>query len=138
MMGSGMYREFRRLAHQLVSPFGTSSWSYSQLCAPHHLVGFKQPLRDPWVVNMYLILKEVDFTVLLSEENLPWNLDGSYRVGYKRKSGNWDSPVFQDQTDLTLMEFLGSAFLDWDGVGNLPRLTGKDIKVCLINRLIVS
>ena len=91
-----MYREYRRLVHQLISPFGSSSFSFSQLCAPHRLVGFKQPVRDLWVTNMYLILKKIDFSVILSESDLPWNLNGSHRSGYKRKSGNWESPAFKD------------------------------------------
>ena len=36
------------------------------------------------------------------------------------------------------MEFMGSAFLDWDGTTTIPTLTGKSIKECLVNRLIVS
>ena len=138
LIGSGMYREYRNLVHKLVAPFGSSSFSFSQLCAPHKLVGFKQPVRDLWVTNMFLILKEIDFRVILSESDLPWNLDGSFRPGYKRKSGNWESPTFQDQSNLTLMEFLGPDFLNWDGSTTLPAIDGKFIKECLVNRLIVS
>ena len=133
-----MYREFRRLAHQLISPFGSSSWSYTQLCAPHRQIGFKQPLRDPWVTNMYLILKDIDFSVYNTEADLPWNLDGSYRLGGFKMSRRWDSPSFLDQSNLTLMEFLGPDFLNWDGITSLPTMDKLVIKDCLINRLIIS
>ena len=78
-MPSSVLREYRSIMRRAISPFGGTAWPYSQLCAPTSSVGFRQPLRDPWAFNTLLILRGVDFSSLRSEEDLPWNLNGSYR-----------------------------------------------------------
>jgi hypothetical protein len=90
-----------------------------------HLVrwsGFRQPLRDPWVHGMCIILKNANFSIISSVSDLPWNLDGSFRAG-QRKTCNWDSPIFSEHASLLLMEFLGPGFLNWDGLSNCPNWT---------------
>jgi hypothetical protein len=49
MMPSCILRDYRSTMRRAISPFGGTAWPYSQLCAPSSFVGFKQPLRDPWV-----------------------------------------------------------------------------------------
>ena len=80
VMPSSVLREYRRIMHRAISPYAGSAWPYSQLCAPTNLVGFKQPLRDPWVHNTTIILKNFDFSNITSELDLPWNLDGSLHI----------------------------------------------------------
>ena len=138
IMSSWMYRAYRGLVHRMITPFNRSAWPYSQLCAPFHSVGFRQPLRDPWVSNMYAILKEVNFASFSSETDLPWSLDRSRSVRQPNLPCDWESPVFRDHTDLTVMEFLGSDCMDWDGDHPLPKLDGVTIKKVLVQKLIVS
>ena len=103
--------------HRAITPFRGSAWPYSQLCAPASSFGFKQPLRDPWVFNIVVSLRRIDFSLISSELDLPWNLDGSRRGKNKKiNSSNWDSPIFSVHADLQLMEFLGPNFLGWDGL----------------------
>ena len=136
-MPSSVLREYRSIMHRSISPFGGTAWPYSQLCAPTACVGFRQPLRDPWVHGISMLLKNFDFSNINSEIDLPWNLDGSFRVG-QRKSCNWDSPVFGDHAELQVMEFLGPTFLNWDGSSQLPKLNKTEIKKLAIERLIIS
>ena len=137
MMPSSVLREYRSIMHRSISPFRGTAWPYSQLCAPTSCVGFKQPLRDPWVFGMTMILKNADFSNINSAIDLPWNLDGSFRAG-QRMTCNWDSPVFSDHASLQLMEFLGPGFLNWDGLSQLPKLDAATIKKTVIEKLIVS
>ena len=121
VMPSSVLREYRTVMHRAISPFRGTAWPYAQLCAPTKMIGFKQPLRDPWVHNMVVILKDFDFGPIASEGDLPWKLDGSGR-GRAFRSSNWDSPRFKDHKELLLMEFLGPDFLKWDGSSPLPKL----------------
>jgi hypothetical protein len=137
MMPSSVLREYRSIMRRSISPFSGTAWPYSQLCAPTSCVGFKQPLRDPWVFGMTMILKNTDFSNINSAIDLPWNLDGSFRAG-QRMTCNWDSPVFSDHASLQLMEFLGPGYLNWDGLSQLPKLDATAIKKTVIEKLIVS
>jgi len=137
IMPSSVLREYRSAMHRAISPFAGTAWPYSQLCAPTGSVGFKQPLRDPWVHNVTIILKNYDFLGISSEEDLPWNLDGTLR-GRNRRATNWDSPVFQVHKDLQVMEFLGADYLNWDGISPLPELDAEAIKKQVLQNLIVS
>jgi hypothetical protein len=137
IMPSSVYREYRSIMHRAITPFGGSAWPYSQLCAPFTSIGFRLPLRDPWVFNVLISLRKVDFNKLTSEQDLPWNLDGSFRDNL-RKSSNWSSPMFSDHSELQLMEFLGPCFLDWDGAAPLPNLDEKNLKSQIIQNLIIS
>ena len=137
IMPSSVYREYRAIMHRAITPFGGSAWPYSQLCAPHASVGFRQPLRDPWVFNVLISLRRADFDKISSELDLPWNLDGSFRDAASR-SCNWDSPLFSDHSELQLMEFLGPNFLDWDGVVPLPKLDDKNLRRLITRSLIIS
>jgi hypothetical protein len=101
------------------------------------MVGFRQPLRDPWVHNVVTILKNFNFSNITAEFDLPWDLDGGLR-GRARGSTDWDSPVFRDHTELQLMEFLGADFLNWDGVSALPVLDALSIKNLVIDKLLIS
>ena len=136
-MPSCIYREYRSIMHRAITPFGGSAWPYSQLCAPFSSIGFRQPLRDPWVFNVLISLRKVDFSKLTCEQDLPWNLDGSFRDS-RRKSSNWSSPMFSDHSELQLMEFLGPCFLDWDGAAPLPILDEKSLKSQIVQNLIIS
>ena len=142
IMPSSVLREYRSIMRRAISPFGGKAWPYSQLCAPTSSVGFKQPLRDPWAFNILLILRGFDFSSLRSEEDLPWKLDGSFRVGPlhggSKRSCIWDSPLFSDHLDLQLMEFMGPDFLDWDGHSPLPKMDDKTLKNSIIHSLTVS
>jgi hypothetical protein len=135
-----LYREFTSIASKIITPFHGTAWPYSQLCAPKRLVGFKQPLRDLWVINMVAILKTQDFSRITSEDALPWRLNGEYRAGTRPQlmSSNWESPRFSDHRNLTLMEFLGPDFLDWDGVLPLPKLDPKSVQDIVIARRITK
>jgi hypothetical protein len=84
-----------------------------------------------------MILQNVDLGKISSASDLPWCLDGSFQAG-KKKTHNWDSPVFQDHIDLQLMEFLGPGFLNWDGFTQLPTLNKTSIKKILIDKIILS
>ena len=136
-MPSGVLREYRSIMHRAISPFGGTAWPYSQLCAPTSCVGFRQPLRDPWVHGATMLLKNCDFSNITTETDLPWNLDRSFRIG-RRRTCNWDSPLFSDHTELQLMEFLGPLFLDWDGISKLPVLDKHEIQNLITKRLILS
>ena len=133
-----LYREFISLATKLITPFNGSAWPYSQLCAPKHTVGFKQPLKDLWVINMSLVLKSLDFSTITTEDSLPWLLNGDFRAGSKSqlRSCNWDSPRFVDHRHLTLMELLGPDFIGWDGASPLPKLDRKSIHDIIISKRI--
>ena len=137
VMPSSVLREYRRIMHRAISPYAGSAWPYSQLCAPTNLVGFKQPLRDPWVYNATIILKNHDFSSISSELDLPWNLDGSLR-NRSRRATNWDSPVFRTHSELQLMEFLGADYLNWNGSSALPKLDATAIKKHVTQNLVVS
>ena len=137
VMPSSVLRVYRSMMRRAIAPFAGTAWPYSQLCAPTKLVGFKQPLRDPWAHNVYIILKNFDFSIISSEADLPWNLEGSLRRR-DRRATNWDSPVFQVHADLLLMEFLGADYLNWDGISALPKLDGPAIKKHVTQNLIVS
>ncbi len=136
-MPSSVLREYRSVMRRAISPFGGTAWPYSQLCAPTACGGFRQPLRDPWSHGVSLILKNFDFSIIITENDLPWNLDGSFRAGLKRTC-NWDSPVFSDHVELQVMEFLGPSFMNWDGSSQLPRINKTEIKKLAVERLIVS
>ena len=136
-MPSAVYREYRSIMHRSISPFGGTAWPYSQLCAPTSCVGFRQPLRDPWIFGMTIILKRADFCNIKSEVDLPWNLDRTFRLGQK-KTCNWESPIFSDHDSLQLMEFLGPGFLNWDGYSQLPELNAAAIKMTVTENLVVS
>ena len=137
VMPSSVLRDYRSCMHRAISPFAGTGWPYSQLCAPPDMVGFKQPLRDPWVHNVVTILKNYKFDSINLESDLPWDLDGGLR-GRSRGSTDWDSPVFRDHTELQLMEFLGADFLDWDGFSPLPLLDAVSIKRIVIENLLLS
>jgi hypothetical protein len=137
MMPSDVLREYRSIMRTAIGPFGGKAWPYSQLCAPTAKVGFRQPLRDPWVHGMTMLLKSLDFDNITSEADLPWRLDGRSHPGQVIIS-NWDSPLFTDHTNLQLMEFLGKGYLDWDGTSRLPKLNPTRIKEIIIDRLILS
>ena len=137
IMPSPVYREYRSIMHRAITPFGGSAWPYAQLCAPFTSIGFRQPLRDPWVFNIQVSMRKIDFNMISSESDLPWNLDGSFR-DRERKSSNWLSPLFRDHSELQLMEFLGPNFLGWDGVSPLPKLDDKSLKMLIIQKLIIS
>ena len=136
-MPSSVLREYRSAMRRAITPFGGTAWPYSQLCAPTSCVGFRQPLRDPWVYGATMLLKDHDFSNITSENDLPWNLDGSFHNGQARTC-NWDSPVFSDHTELQVMEFLGPSFLGWDGASSLPKLDKREIQELLTKKLIVS
>jgi hypothetical protein len=139
IMPSSVYREYRSIMHRAITPFHGSAWPYSQLCAPSSFVGFKQPLRDPWIFNIMVSLRSVDFGLITCELDLPWDLDGSHRGKNKRlNTSNWDSPIFSVHSNLQLMEFLGPNFLDWDGSSPLPCLDDKNLKRIITQCLIVS
>jgi hypothetical protein len=139
IMPSSVYREYRSIMHRSITPFRGSGWPYSQLCAPTSHFGFKQPLRDPWVFNMLVFLRKVNFNLISSELDLPWNLDGSHRDNDKNTtSSNWDSPIFTVHANLQLMEFLGPNFLGWDGFSPLPCLEDKDLRRLVNQSLILS
>jgi hypothetical protein len=137
MMPSCVLRDYRSTMRRAISPFNGTAWPYSQLCAPSSCVGFKQPLRDPWVHNMVMLLKNYNFNLITTEADLPWDLSGSLR-GRSRRATNWDSPVFRTHAELQVMEFLGPDFLDWDGLSALPKLDAKTIKKIAIQSLIVN
>jgi len=137
VMPSSIYREYRSIMHRAITPFSGSAWPYAQLCAPSSSIGFRQPLRDPWVFNILITLRKIDFNAISSEIDLPWNLDGSFRDTNK-KSSNWNSPLFSDHSELQLMEFLGPNFLGWDGSVPLPSLDDKGLKSQIIQNLIIS
>ena len=137
VMPSSVLRDYRSIMRRAISPFAGTGWPYSQLCAPPDMVGFKQPLRDPWVHNVVTILKNYKFGSIHLESDLPWDLDGGLR-GRSRGSTDWDSPVFRDHTELQVMEFLGADFLDWDGISPLPLLDAVSIKRIVIENLLLS
>ena len=137
VMPSSVLREYRSIMRRAISPFAGTGWPYSQLCAPPGMVGFKQPLRDPWVHNVVTILKNYNFGSIILESDLPWDLDGGLR-GRSRGSTDWDSPVFKDHTELQVMEFLGADFLNWDGFSPLPSLDVVSIKKLVIDKLLLS
>ena len=137
VMPSSVLREYRSIMRRAISPFAGSAWPYSQLCAPTNFVGFRQPLRDPWVHNVTVILKNFDFSVINRESDLPWDLDGSLR-GRSRRSTNWDSPVFSTHTELLVMEYMGADYLNWDGVSPLPKQDKTTIKKQVIQNLVIS
>ena len=139
IMPSSVYREYRGIMHRAITPFRGAAWPYSQLCAPPSFIGFKQPLRDPWVFNIVVSLRRIDFSLIFSELDLPWSLDGSMLGKSKRvNSSNWDSPVFSVHSDLQLMEFLGPNFLGWDGSSPLPVLGDSDLKRLVTQKLIIA
>ena len=90
-------------------------------------------MRDPWVFGTSLLLKNFDFSSLKSEDDLPWLLSGELRVGGNYESNNYNSPLISDHKNLTLMEFLGPEYLDWDGHTPLT-LDKKSIKSVAIKR----
>jgi hypothetical protein len=137
VMPSSVLRTYRSVMRRAIAPYAGSAWSYSQLCAPSDLLGFKQPLRDPWVHNATMLLKNFDFSNITRESDLPWDLDGSLR-GRLRRATNWDSPVFKTHTELQLMEFMGPEYLNWDGLSPLPKLDASSIRNFVTQKLIVS
>ena len=137
IMPSSVLRDYRSVMRRAISPFSGTAWPYSQLCAPSCLVGFKQPLRDPWVHNVVMVLKGYNFNGIKTEADLPWDLDGGLR-GRNRGSSDWDSPVFKDHTELQVMEFLGPDYLNWDGLSPLPKLDPVSIKNYVTLNLITS
>ena len=70
-MPSSVLREYRSAMRRAITPFGGTAWPYSQLCAPTSCVGFRQPLRDPWVYGATMLLKDHDFSNITSENDLP-------------------------------------------------------------------
>jgi len=137
IMPSSVLRDYRAIMRRAISPFAGTAWPYSQLCAPTDMVGFRQPLRDPWVHNVVTILKKFNFGNITLESDLPWDLNGGLR-GRARGSTDWDSPVFKDHTELQVMEFLGADFLNWDGLSPLPVLDASSIKNHVIKNLLIS
>jgi hypothetical protein len=84
-----------------------------------------------------MLLKNFNFSLIATEEDLPWDLAGSLR-GRNRRATNWDSPVFRTHTELQVMEFLGPDFMDWDGISALPMLDAKAIKKIALKSLIIE
>ena len=115
VMPGSIYQTYTNLMMKMISPWNGTAWPYAQLVAPFRSGGFRQPLTDPWVFGTSLLLRKVDFKALKSEEDLPWRLDGTVRGGDIQRSLNYDSPLFSDHYNLSLMEFLGDEFLNWDG-----------------------
>ena len=127
-----IYWEYRSLVSRAIVPFHGSAFKYEHLAMPPLLMGVKLCLADLWVQNAFRLLSRSGFRKLGSKllESLPWAL------GSKDSSGtqgiSYYSPLFDDSVNLTLMEFLGPSFLDWDGKTDLSKMKDTEIKRTLV------
>jgi ribonuclease HI len=62
MMPSELIHNIQRVIAKAIITFKGKAFSYINLVAPLRWFGFKQPIRDPWVVNSARLLAEVDLT----------------------------------------------------------------------------
>jgi ribonuclease HI len=123
-----IYHSYKNLVAKSIIPYGGSGFIYEHLVAPTNLMGLKTPIIDVWVQCMSLHLRQSKLRDVKTTADLPWPLDTK-----DDKFGMYyHSPVFEDNTNQALMEFLGKAFLQWDGRSDLKTLTNKAIKRILI------
>jgi ribonuclease HI len=124
-----IYWEYRNLVTQAIVPYHGKGFLYEHLTVPFQLMGMKLHLVDLWVCSMYRqILKSCFRTLPNLGDSLPWPLntkDESQGIHYY-------SPFFSDNPNLAVMEFLGSNFLDWDGLTDLKALKDYEIRKTLI------
>jgi ribonuclease HI/exonuclease III len=124
-----IYWEYRNLVTQAIVPYHGKAFLYEHLTIPFQLMGMKLHLVDLWVCSMYRqILKTCFRTLPNLADSLPWPLntkDESQGIHYY-------SPFFSDNPNLAVMEFLGSNFLNWDGLTSLSTLKDHEIKKTLI------
>jgi ribonuclease HI len=123
-----IYHAYKNLVAKSIIPYGGSGFIYEHLVAPTNLMGLKTHINDVWVQCMTLHLRQSKLREIKAPADLPWPLDTK-----DDKFGMYyHSPIFEDNTNQALMEFLGKAFFQWDGRSDLKTLTDKTIKRVLI------
>ena len=105
-----VYKKYIEAIRRSIIPFGGRGFAYSFLIIPAELMGLRAPLQDLWVLNMFALLKNVRFDLIVADD-LPYDLN-SHNI--KTDGVREDSPRFSDNSTLALMEFLGPNFLRWD------------------------
>ena len=91
-------------------------------------MGLKTHINDLWVQYMMRHLRRAKLTSLKGPEDLPWalnNVDDKFGIYYH-------SPIFEENTSMALMEFLGKDIFNWDGSSDLSKLKDKHIKRTLL------
>jgi ribonuclease HI len=123
-----IYHAYKNLVARSIISYGGSGYIYEHLTAPTCLMGLKTHINDIWVQCMMLHLRRSKLKGIKSQADLPWPLstkDDKFGIYYH-------SPIFEDNTNHALMEFLGKGFLQWNGQSDLSALKDKSIKRTLI------
>jgi len=131
LMPNSVYKRVRFLIKRSTTPYHGSAWPYCQLVVPLSEIGFRTPVRDPWIENVVALLKNVDWANF-TKTDLPWNLDGVEDFD-RHKDGAWlNSPAILDNVQVAVMDFLGPNYYDWDMVTALPVFKNAAIRKLLI------
>ena len=123
-----IYNQYRSLIAKSIISYGGTAFIYEHLTAPTNLMGLKTHINDLWVQNMLRHLRRSKLSTIKSSDDLPWPLstcDDSSGIYFH-------SPVFEDNTSMALMEFLGKGLLNWDGSSDLSKLKDQHIKRTLL------
>jgi ribonuclease HI len=131
LMPDSIYKRVRALIKRCTTPYHGSAWPYCQLVAPLSEIGFRTPVRDPWIENVVALLRNVDWANF-TKRDLPWNLDGVEDFD-RLKDGAWhNSPAILDNVHVAVMDFLGPNYYDWNMVTPLPIFKNAAIRKLLI------
>ena len=123
-----IYNQYRSLIAKSIISYGGTAFIYEHLTVPTKLMGLKTHINDLWLQSMMRHLRRSKLASIKSLDDLPWALNTSDdRVGIY-----FHSPIFEDNTSMALMEFLGKDIFNWDGSTDLSKLKDKNIKHTLI------
>ena len=123
-----IYNQYRSLIAKSIISYGGTAFIYEHLTVPTTFMGLKTHINDLWVQYMMRHLRRAKLTSLKDPGDLPWALntkDDKHGIYYH-------SPIFEENTSMALMEFLGKDILNWDGTSDLSKLKDKHIKRTLL------
>ena len=121
-----IYNQYRSLISKSIIPY--SAFIYEHLTVPTKFMGLKTHINDLWVQFMMRHLRRAKLPSIKTQDDLPWSLntkDDKFGIYYH-------SPIFEENTSMALMEFLGKDIFNWDGSSDLSKLKDKHIKRTLL------
>ena len=123
-----IYESYRSLISKSIIPYGGTAFIYEHLTVPTKLMGLRTHINDLWVQTMMRHLRRSNLKEIKDPSDLPWPLN----TNDDTNGIYFHSPIFEDNTKMALMEFLGKDIFNWDGSADLSALTDKNIKLTLI------
>ena len=123
-----IYNQYRSLIAKSIISYGGTAFIYEHLTVPTKLMGLKTHINDLWLQSMMRHLRRSKLSSVKSQDDLPWSLS----TNDDRFGIYFHSPIFEENTSMALMEFLGKDIFDWDGSSDLSKLKDKNIKHTLI------